>query len=145
MASRLRRRGLHADMHFGPSMTPMVDVVLVILIFFMGAAVLLGPERLLAIVLPEQAQPEAGDPFAVGPAHLTIRLSTSTDGVRIHGAGLREAPPQALLAHARDLADRLGSENVSIIIEADDDVAYQDVVAACDAYAEAGIARVGVR
>lgn len=141
----LRQRGHLADMHFGPSMTPMVDVVLVILIFFMGAAVLLGPERLLAVVLPEPAAPGAGDPFAVGPANLTFTLRRGGEGIRVDGAGLTDAPLSALAPHARDLAARLGGGNISLIIEAADDVAYQDVVAACDACAAAGIQRIGVR
>lgn len=45
-----RRRGAadRASLHLGPNMTPMVDVVMVILVFFMASAAFVGPEWFLA-------------------------------------------------------------------------------------------------
>src|SRR5215813_7077601 len=49
-----RRRNAQAlyDQHYGPNMTPMVDVVMVILIFFMASTAFLGPEWFLKTHLP---------------------------------------------------------------------------------------------
>ena len=50
------RRGRGAA-HFGPNMTPMVDVVMVILIFFMASAAFVGEEWFLFAAIPVQAAP----------------------------------------------------------------------------------------
>ena len=59
------------SMNFGPSMTPMVDVVLVILIFFMASASFVGPEWFLRAALPVLARPafDGGDLLQDGPRH----------------------------------------------------------------------------
>ncbi|MFZ4431104.1 MAG: biopolymer transporter ExbD [Phycisphaerales bacterium] len=43
------------ESHYGPNMTPMVDVVMVILIFFMASAAILGPEWFIKSNLPVMA------------------------------------------------------------------------------------------
>ena len=51
----LRQRNIFGGKgRFGPNMTPMVDVVLVILIFFMAATTIVGQEWFLSADLPEQ-------------------------------------------------------------------------------------------
>ncbi len=55
MSSLLSRRKTALQIyegHIGPNMTPMVDVVMVILIFFMASASILGPTWLLRSTLP---------------------------------------------------------------------------------------------
>lgn len=141
----LRRRNALAmhDMHFGPSMTPMVDVVLVILIFFMTAAALVGPERLLKMLLPDRSE-AAADPFALPPADLRLELSVKGGRVVADGLGLSAAPVETLPDALSDLAGRLGPENISIVLATADDVPYAALVAARDACAAAGIARVAL-
>ncbi|MCP2732564.1 biopolymer transporter ExbD, partial [Limnofasciculus baicalensis] len=51
--SRKRNALAQHDLHYGPNMTPMVDVVMVILVFFMASAVFLGPEWYLKTAIPE--------------------------------------------------------------------------------------------
>ena len=70
--SRYRKRNAQAlyDLHYGPNMTPMVDVVMVILIFFMSFAAFLGNEWFLRGAIPFDAgrgsnTSKPNDPLAV--------------------------------------------------------------------------------
>jgi len=61
---------------FGPNMTPMVDVVLVILIFFMASTAFIGPEWFLRAALPsDQAADQGGADFSLPPARFEIVLA----------------------------------------------------------------------
>lgn len=83
--ARLRRRDAlhHHSLHFGPNMTPMVDVVMVILVFFMASAAFLGPEWFLPSLIaqpPAPASPASKaatstDPFALAPVQKVITLT----------------------------------------------------------------------
>ena len=97
MSSTFRRRNaMHQwRLHFGPNMTPMVDVVMVILVFFMASTAFIGPEWLLRIGLAEDAQSESGS-FRLGPAELTVRLQVVDGAVCVSGLGLEGAPLDAL-------------------------------------------------
>ena len=64
-AHRTRSRAgalAHWDLHYGPNMTPMVDVVMVILVFFMASTAVLGPEWFLRSALPVNKPKAAVDP-----------------------------------------------------------------------------------
>lgn len=141
-ARSLRRNG-----GYWPSMTPMVDVVLVILIFFMASAALLGPEWFLQIraVAPEPAEAEV-DPFALAMPVFIVNLHqdasgrTLASGVGLHGADLHALGEalEALLAEA-------GTEAVQVVLEPRRDVPYEEVVRAADIATRAGVTRLGVR
>ena len=65
MSSSLSRRKSalqNYEAHIGPNMTPMVDVVMVILIFFMASASILGPTWLLRSTLPPKPTPAVQPP-----------------------------------------------------------------------------------
>lgn len=147
-----RRRDARArwELVSGPSMTPMVDVVLVILIFFMASAALIGPEWLLRVSLA-QASPKdatttlADDPFALPPTRFVVHLSASGGSVRVGGLGLDGATMDQYRDRLETMAREIGADALVIVIEADDEVAYEAVVRARDLAAEAGIHGVGVR
>ncbi len=165
-----RRRDARAvfDLHYGPNMTPMVDVVLVILIFFMASTALLGPELLLRTAVAEDRAPQAGldaragageadNPFALEAPTLTVRLRATADGrLAVTGMGLTDANLSALFGAASTVAADLRAAgaitgdpktDTAVIIEIDPTPAipYSAAVAAHDALTRAGFTRVGLR
>ncbi len=151
---RYRTRGarlLH-DLHHGPNVTPMVDVVMVILIFFMASTVLLGPELLLRASVErepepaEAAQEEAS--FRIEAPRFEVRLSAERGRVVAAGLGLEGGDIGGIETAAALLAERLGRRALGetmIVIDAGDDVPYEAVVRANELIRAAGFERVGVR
>ena len=143
------------DLHHGPNMTPMVDVVMVLLIFFMATASLLGPEVLLGArmaeppdVASESAAAEAGERevFRIEPPSFEVSLRIGEGGVRVTGLGLSDAPLASVTGAAAQLAERLGAvDDIAIVITATDDTPYEAVVRVNEACRAAGFEGVGVR
>lgn len=158
----LRRRAARdlSSMHFGPNMTPMVDVVMVILVFFMVSAAFLGPEWLLGGLVPKPATsqggpggpssqpgagvPSAGDPLATAPVRFVITLRrVPTDGdVRASGAGVTDVSIDGVM---EALAARVGpaADQVEVLIKADAGVAWSAVVRVHELAQRIGVKRVG--
>jgi biopolymer transport protein ExbD len=157
-ARPLKHRGAlrRWELRFGPNMTPMVDVVMVILIFFMAATALLGPEWFLRTALPAYRGGSApgGDPFALPPARFDIRLTRDEEG-RTVATGLGGAPlglddlDAELAALGADASGSPGEDTgsgggVLVLISAAAEVPYRDVVRVHDACTRAGITQVGL-
>jgi len=127
-----------------PNMTPMADVVIVILVFFMSATALLGPELFLrASVAGEGAA--ATDPFELPPVVLEIRLEVDEGGrVVARGSWFDQAPVESLEAA---LAGGAGPApgDVQIALAPAPDVPYQAVVRARDACARLGYQDVALK
>jgi biopolymer transport protein ExbD len=138
------------DLHFGPSMTPMVDVVMVILIFFMTSMSFLGREWFLRTALPKQgAEAETGrttaDPFKLPPARFEVVLSIGPEGKTIFsGQGFETGPVEGLSSKLKDLATGVSSDDLVLVIRSEPNVPYGDVIRAHDAAAAAGIGKVGL-
>lgn len=142
--SVLRRRdALHNyTMHFGPNMTPMVDIVMVILIFFMAGSAILGPEWFVgARVDEEQRQAEGNepsdsppdDPFALDlpPTRVRVELATDSAGVtRVTGLNLQNATLDDLAARLGELRDSGVASTLEIVVQPSGRTAYQDVIRA---------------
>jgi biopolymer transport protein ExbD len=148
---QLRRRdALHAySLHFGPNMTPMVDVVMVILIFFMAFAAFLGNEWFLRAAIPAEAgrgkdTTKPNDPLAPPPTRLDVVLDVDGAGntvVSFLGSSrvTMEEFEQRIGGFPRNDATR----NIEVLLKPTARVLYADVVrahAACDAV---GIFKVG--
>lgn len=147
-----RRRGaLHArSLHFGPTMTPMVDVVMVILVFFMASAAFVGPEWFLRALVPLRTPP-AGAGTPPTPAQhvrqeLVLDLSadgrTIVRGLSLTAASLDEAE-SALASLVDDPSNDLAS-HLELVIRPSPRVPYRDVVRLHEAATRLGIARVGL-
>lgn len=142
----LRRRNARAvwDLHYGPNMTPMVDVVMVILIFFMASASVLGPEWFLKSALPRAQAGPAVDP-AKPPVRLRIELRRAETGATL--ASIDGAEPIALSDVTGALAQRAaaadGAELV-ILVAPQDRVPYEEVVRLHELCFRAGIRKVGL-
>lgn len=130
---------------FGPNMTPMVDVVLVILIFFMTGSTLLGPEWFLSTAVPRirEGPAPAADPFALPPARFEITLSVDAAGRTVAGGlGLQNVSPDALAEPLRTLA--ADGADLIVLIRPAPDVPYRDVVHVHDLCTLAGVEHVGI-
>ena len=147
-----RRSALHLhDLHFGPNMTPMVDVVMVILIFFMASATFAGAEWFLRTALPKPGagdpgqKGDAGDPFKLPPARFEVTLARNGEGrTVVTGQGFETVPIALLGERLAELARGVGAEDLVLVIRSNPDVPYGDVIRAHDAAAGAGIVKVGL-
>ncbi len=147
MSRRARRRhGLH-----GPNMTPMVDVVLVILIFFMAAMGIAVREQYLRTGTPPAKDAKAGatsaeqapaDPSALPPAKAVLRMARESGRTVVSGLGMERAPLGEITRRLADFRGAGASANVIVVVAPSGDVPYQDVVIVHDACAGAGIANV---
>jgi biopolymer transport protein ExbD len=141
--SAFRRRNAQAlyDMHYGPNMTPMVDVVMVILIFFMASTAFLGPEWFLKTYLPTRSAAAS----ATTTKRMEVVLAPGANGavVTLNGeSGLSIAGLEARLA---DELTRTPAAGIIVPIEAGADVAYEDVVRVHEVCRKLGIAKVGLK
>lgn len=131
------------EAHHGPNMTPMVDVVMVILIFFMASTAIMGPEWFLRSSLPVVA-PGATENLNP-PARLRIALLKGG----VARVTLDEERPQTtatfqLETRLRDEAASRGAANLVVLVEPAPDAPYDDVVKVHEWCAELGITKVGI-
>ncbi|HVS11554.1 MAG TPA: biopolymer transporter ExbD [Planctomycetota bacterium] len=117
------------------NLTPMIDVVFQLLVFFMVATTFHDPERELEIELPRA---ESGSAVEAVPEELVINIfrdgSLSLSGRRVDHAGLREA---LLRAARRD-------PKTPVTIRGDGSVHHQDVVRVVDACGTAGLSNLAI-
>ena len=145
-----RRDALHTySLHFGPNMTPMVDVVMVILIFFMAFAAFLGNEWFLRAAIPAEAgrgkdTSKPNDPLAPPPTRLDVVLDADADGHTIVSfLGSSRLTLQEFEGRINEFPKSDATRNIEVILRPTARVPYADVVrahAACDAV---GIYKVG--
>ncbi len=138
------------DMHYGPNMTPMVDVVMVILVFFMTSSAILGPEWFLKSVLPVNAPPPAASETPEKPMRVNATLSRGADGktsVQTQEAG----QPAAVETLDQFLArlDRASREKtprlIEVLLRPDATTPYGDLVRIHETCQRLGIEKVGMQ
>lgn len=149
ISGHARPRGTHARSIASdslPDMTPMVDVVMVILIFFMTSTALVGPELLLrARVAPDTKQSPTNAPL-IAPAALVIRLEADASGTpRATGLGLAQVTPSDLIARIDARASDLRAGEIPIVLQSDPRVPYQSVVDIIAALERAGVRDIALR
>lgn len=134
------------ELRFGPNMTPMVDIVMVILIFFMAGTAFVGPEWFLRAALPAaRAGPGPGeDPFALPPARFEISLLVDSGRTLATGVGLVGAPLADLERALDDLGREARGTGVIILLRPAAPVPYRDVIRVRDACERAGLTKVGL-
>lgn len=155
-----RRRALDvASLHFGPNMTPMVDVVMVILVFFMVSAAFLGPEWLLGSLVPRPAPtagsgntaqgsgqgPKDNDPLSTAPVRFTIDLRLPSPGLAAvaTGAGLTDAPIEEVVEALKAKVGERSLTSVEVLIRPGEGVPWGAVVRTHELCTKAGFVRVG--
>jgi biopolymer transport protein ExbD len=157
MATPLRRMDARsrAEAVVGPNMTPMVDVILVILIFFMATTVIVGEEWFLGAGLSREARADAGaeagvetrvDPFEMPPPRFTLRLRAGETGTVVQGLGqaVVVGSPAAMDAWAQASLGGLDASSLVVLIAPAPDVRYEDVVAVHDALVRAQVEHIAL-
>jgi biopolymer transport protein ExbD len=150
----LRRRSAAHQFgaHFGPNMTPMVDVVMVILVFFMASAAFLGPEWYLKSLVPQKPAEGAGEAGQAGPkklelppVRLEITLRRDAAGRTLASmAGRTDLSIESMLEALRVFADGMPKAQIEVLLRPESNVPYRDVVRLHEGAARAGIGRVGI-
>jgi biopolymer transport protein ExbD len=151
MKAGLRARSARAlyEQHAGPNMTPMVDVVMVILIFFMASTAFLGPEWFLRSALPT---PGPADASASPPTRVRVRLVAQAGEtaavVTVNDEPSLAAMPlegaEALLAARAGATGGTGAAGLVVLVEPEPAASYDAVVRIHEACARLGVTRVGL-
>ena len=129
------------ESHVGPNMTPMVDVVMVILIFFMASAVVLGPEWFVPARLPK-TDAVAPDAATTPPPRVVLTLTRDGSATVIDANGTRVQLGQ--LAGVLSNLTQSRFDDAIILVQPEVDVPYEDVVRVHAACSEAGYRKVGL-
>jgi biopolymer transport protein ExbD len=147
-----RRDALHTwSLHFGPNMTPMVDVVMVILVFFMASAAFLGNEWFLRAAIPFNAGRGTAlntpsDPLALPPTRITVTLAYDPAGRRtvVTFLELGRATLADFEARVRAFPPDSATAAIELAISAAPEVPYNDVVRVLSVCDSVGISKVSV-
>lgn len=150
---RFRQRNALAmhGLHFGPNMTPMVDVVMVILIFFMASAAFLGSEWFLRAAIPFQSgrgtdTTKKNDPMALPAARFDVVMDVDAGGATVVSfIELSRQPLDKFVQRIAALPKDDQTRQLEIIIRPSPKVPYRDVVTAHSACDGAEIAKVGIQ
>ncbi len=142
------------DGHIGPNMTPMVDVVMVILIFFMASASILGPTWLLRTSLPPKPSPTVQPPKdELVRLKVQLELKAGNTFARWTEA-IGEAPPipaaesgsglKVLQARLTELSRSHELSKIVVLIDPAANVPYSDVIQIHSICQQLGIDKVGL-
>ncbi len=115
----------------GLELTPMIDVVFLLMIFFLVASKLDEADRSIDVVLP---QASAAKPLTTRPREFVINIDRGGN----YYAGARPVRLQDL----RQLLRQSAADNPqrqTVVLRADEETAHKFVVAAMDACVQAGI------
>lgn len=139
------RRGLPEAHAAIPNLAPMVDVVMVILIFFMLGTTFAAFEGVLPTRLPANVGPGGSAKVAIVPMiriALLGPLEFGFPGIRVMDHELRENSFAALGELLRGKAAAGADTESPVLLAADPDVAYQHVISAMDACVQAGFGNI---
>ncbi len=118
------------------NLTPLIDVVFLLLIFFMVSTTFTRETR-LAVNLPEAD----GEPVQDNPR--SIEISVSQNGsYAVDGRPLVNAQLQTLMRALEEVTG--GDRDVALILIADADATHQSVVTAMDAIGQSGFSRLSI-
>lgn len=142
-----RRDGEHsASLAQGPNMTPMVDVVIVILIFFMSATTFMGPEWFMDVAVPahDPSVGDEGDPYAMPAPTLRVQLRASGGTTLATGLGRQDMTLDQLADALMALGQSIEATDAFVLIVPTPEVAYRDVVHVRDVCERAGLREVAL-
>lgn len=154
-----RRRSALAmyEAHAGPNMTPMVDVVMVILIFFMASAAILGPEWFLKTNLPRTTTTAPADESLLVRVRVELVMENGVARAKVDGGApaevakvddaLARAMERSALALTKAGKPATGAAiaaNVAVLVKANDDVAYEELVRVHEMARARRIEKIGI-
>ena len=121
---------------FQINLTPLIDVVFLLLIFFMVTTTFTREKR-LAVNLPE------ADGKPVQDAQRTIEISVSQGGAyAIDGRPLVNSELNTLMRALEEVS--AGDKEIALILIADAEATHQSVVTAMDAIGQSGFSRLSI-
>jgi len=115
----------------GLEMTPMIDVVFLLMIFFLVASKLDEDDRSIEVVLP---QASAAKPLTSRPREFVINIDRQG---RLFAGATPVSQEELALLLRQAAADN--PQGQTVILRADEETAHKFVVAAMDACVQAGI------
>ena len=131
---RLKQRGRGAVSTTG--LTPLVDVVFLLLLFLVLTARFIPKENRFDLKLPESQPPDVQR--YLEPFRLEVRAVSGTfAGALFYAGGERVDTAEVLLERLRSLP-----EQIPVVVSGDDEVPYAAVVQAYDACVAAGRKRI---
>ena len=139
------KRDIPPGRSYAPNLAPMVDVVMVILVFFMLGARLAVEEGALPTELPSQIGPGGGASVTIIPT-IHIALLETPDGhgcqIFIMDTQLPDGSFATLRAVLKKKQDDGANPDGRVLIEASPNVEYQHVISAMDSCVGAGFANI---
>lgn len=132
-------------------MTPMVDVVMVILVFFMGAMGLAAVEQHLRTGAPKEAREQSGaaqttdQPPSKGEeasSRAVLRLRRVGGITAVSGLGMENVGLAEIDRRLAQFANAGAGAGLIVVVAPAGDVPYQDVVIVHDSCAKAGLPNV---
>lgn len=139
------KRDLTPPRSYAPNLAPMVDVVMVILVFFMLGARVAVEEGALPTELPSQVGPGGGASVTIIPTiHIALLESPDGHGCRIYimDTQVPDGSFNTLRAVLQEKREEGANPDGRILIEASPNVEYQYVISAMDACVGAGFANI---
>ncbi len=139
------KRGFPPAYAYAPNLAPMVDVVMVILVFFMLGTTIAVSEGILPTELPSRVGPGGGAEVAIVPT-VSIAILESPDGrgcrINVMGLALPDGDFRALENLLREKIREGADPQGRVLIDAEPEVAYQYVISAMDACVRGGFANI---
>lgn len=141
----MRSVGLPTPLTIAPNLAPMVDVVMVILIYFMLGTTVSTTEGALPTRLPSDVGPGGGAAVTIIPA-VRIALLEQPDGksckIIVMEHELAENTFDALSAFLKQKRVEGADPSGRVLLEAQPTVRYQDVISAMDAAVRGGFGNI---
>lgn len=135
------RRGFSPTLSYAPNLASMVDVTMVILIFFMLGTSINSSEGVLPTELPSSIGPGGNAQVNVVPTvQIALMESSMAPGCKIvvMDRELAENSFASLSAFLKERIDAGADPKGRVIVNAEPGVAYQHVISAMDACVRAG-------
>ena len=118
------------------NLTPLIDVVFLLLIFFMVTTTFSRDTNLL-ITLPEAE----GQPADVLPEQIDIMIARN-GSYSVNGQALINTRPETLQTAIREVS--AGDTSLPLVITADAESTHQSVITAMDAVGQLGFSRISI-
>ena len=117
------------------NVTPLVDVMLVLLIIFMVTAPMM--QQGLQVNLPQSRR---ADPLTAQPIYVTVPATFKANRI----VQIGEEPVRVDILHERVKQAMLERNEKSVFVRADAATTYQDIIDVTDRLKEAGVEKVGL-
>lgn len=143
---RRKRNRRRTDSDVEVDLSPLIDCVFLLLIFFLVTTMLKKLEKQIPVVLPDYTvalAPVAENPVVIYAINKDLEILRATDGARSL-QGLSYHKIESLEADLENVAESMGT-TVEVRIDAEREVPVQAVIDALDTMALAGFEKVGVR